>query len=211
MLKCERGCTSMHVFTSFLTDPWVTADACEQRVQDGVVVMAMKQDEAQEGFEEGRFGDVAQEEVQVGRAGNHLIDRRLRSSQQGADGETNYPTILVKSLNSTDLQGLGNTINIHTRCEFISIRVRHFSCYAFFYCSANFISSFCSSFTLCWNFLCGCLLHWSQAKCFLFFSFFKFNTCSDLRTHTILLMIPCLNFAMIAMSANDYWNFIHNL
>lgn len=33
--------------------PWIAADACEQCVQDGVVVVAMQQDEAQEGFEEG--------------------------------------------------------------------------------------------------------------------------------------------------------------
>lgn len=45
------------------TDPWIAADACEQCVQDGVIVMAMQQDEAQEGFEEGSFRYAAQEKI----------------------------------------------------------------------------------------------------------------------------------------------------
>lgn len=41
--------------------------------------MTVQQDEAQEGFEEGGLRHAAQEEVQVGGAGNHLVHRRLQT------------------------------------------------------------------------------------------------------------------------------------
>lgn len=53
--------------------PGIAVDASEQRVQDGVVVVTMQQDEAQEGFQEGGLRHAPQEKVQVGGAGDHLI------------------------------------------------------------------------------------------------------------------------------------------
>jgi len=60
-----------------LAHPRIAADPREQRVQDGGVVVAMHQNETQEGLQEGLLGDAAQEQVQVGRAGDHLVHRRL--------------------------------------------------------------------------------------------------------------------------------------
>lgn len=68
----------MHMYT----DPWIAANAREQRVQDGVIVMAMQQDEAQEGFEERCFRYAAQEKIQVGGAGDHLVHRRLQTHRR---------------------------------------------------------------------------------------------------------------------------------
>lgn len=45
------------------TDPGVAAYAREQGVQDGVIVVAMQQDKAKEGFQEGGFRDAAQEQI----------------------------------------------------------------------------------------------------------------------------------------------------
>lgn len=61
-----------HVFFVF-SYPGIAVDASEQRVQDGVVVVTMQQDEAQEGFQEGGLRHAPQEKVQVGGAGDHLI------------------------------------------------------------------------------------------------------------------------------------------
>lgn len=52
--------TQTHIFFSY---PGIAADAREQRVQDGVVVVTMQQDEAQEGFQEGGLRHAAQEKV----------------------------------------------------------------------------------------------------------------------------------------------------
>lgn len=65
--------------THLYTDPWIAANAREQRVQDGVIVMAMQQDEAQESFEEGSFRYTAQKKIKVGCAGDHLIHRWLQT------------------------------------------------------------------------------------------------------------------------------------
>lgn len=67
--------TNTHVFLY----PRIAADACEQCVQDGVVIVTMQQDEAQEGFEEGSLGHAAEEKIQVGGAGDHLIHRWLQT------------------------------------------------------------------------------------------------------------------------------------
>lgn len=50
-------------FFSFLSYPGIAADAREQGVQYGVVVVTMQQDEAKEGFQEGRLRHAAQEKV----------------------------------------------------------------------------------------------------------------------------------------------------
>lgn len=68
-----------HTHTHLYTDPWIAADAREQRVQDGVIVMAMQQDEAQESFKEGSLCYTAQEKIKVGCAGDHLIHRWLQT------------------------------------------------------------------------------------------------------------------------------------
>lgn len=39
----------------------------------------MQQNETQEGFQKGRFGHTAQEKVQIGSTGDHLIHRRLET------------------------------------------------------------------------------------------------------------------------------------
>ena len=57
--------------------PRIAADPRKQCVQDGVVVVAMHQDEAQEGLQQGLLCDAAQEQFKVGCAGDHLIHRRL--------------------------------------------------------------------------------------------------------------------------------------
>lgn len=73
--------THAHKHTLVYTNPWIAADACEQRVQDGIIVVVMQQDETQEGFEEGSLCHTAQEKVQVGGAGDHLIHRRLQTQK----------------------------------------------------------------------------------------------------------------------------------
>lgn len=72
--------------------PRIAADPREQRVQDGVVVVAMHQDEAQEGLQEGLLCDAAQKQVQVGRAGNHLVHRRLDGRLEGEQGRNMIET-----------------------------------------------------------------------------------------------------------------------
>lgn len=67
----------MYIYIYIYTDPWIAADACKQCVQDGVIVVAMQQDEAQKSFKEGCLCHAAQEKVQVRSAGNHLVHRRL--------------------------------------------------------------------------------------------------------------------------------------
>lgn len=47
----------------FFSYPRIAADASEQRVQDGVVVVTMQQDKAQEGFQEGGLRHAPQEKV----------------------------------------------------------------------------------------------------------------------------------------------------
>lgn len=63
------------------TNPGVAADARQKRVQDRVVVVSMQQDEPEEGFEEGRLCHAAQEQVQVGGAGDHLVHRWLQRQE----------------------------------------------------------------------------------------------------------------------------------
>lgn len=76
----------------FGAHPRIAADPREQRVQDGVVVVAMHQNETQEGLQEGLLGDAAQEQVQVGRAGDHLVHRRLDGWMQHAGKESREET-----------------------------------------------------------------------------------------------------------------------
>lgn len=70
-----RGGQALRRSTCFFvfSYPGIAVDAREQRVQDGVVVVTMQQDEAQEGFQEGGLRHAPQEKVQVGGAGDHLI------------------------------------------------------------------------------------------------------------------------------------------
>ena len=42
----------------------------------------MHQDEAQEGLQQGLLCDAAQEQLKVGRAGDHLIHRRLDAGEE---------------------------------------------------------------------------------------------------------------------------------
>lgn len=53
-------------------------DAADQGVQDVDAVMAMEQDEAEEGLEERWFRHAPQEQVQVGRGGHHLFQSQLQ-------------------------------------------------------------------------------------------------------------------------------------
>lgn len=69
----------LHDKHTYLLYPWIAADAREQCVQDGVVVVTMQQDKAQKGFQEGSLRHTAQEKVQVGGAGDHLVHRWLQT------------------------------------------------------------------------------------------------------------------------------------
>lgn len=64
------------------THPRVAVDAADERVEDGGVVVAVQQHEAQEGLQQRRLTDAAQEQVQVGGAGDHLLDGGLHGEQQ---------------------------------------------------------------------------------------------------------------------------------
>lgn len=72
-------------------------DSADQRVQDVNVVVCVEQDEGQESLQEGGLRDGAQEQIQVGRGGHHLLHRQLQTNTPLMRGISTHPSVSCKN------------------------------------------------------------------------------------------------------------------